>query len=145
MVSICISISQCGSNNSCQSFEEVYLQFLGYHHLCIRIVQKLFHLENCLTILPVFVFQQAIPQCTIRSETDNVNKQCKFWMNLIIFPTVAKILADKFGSNYTTFRKFLRNRVKSSIYLEPPKVNEVINLTNSLNLNKSLGHDIISP
>ena len=29
--------------------------------------------------------------------------------------------------------------------MEPPRVNEVINIINSLNLNKSVGHDNISP
>ena len=31
------------------------------------------------------------------------------------------------------------------MYMEPPRVNEVINLINSLNLRKLVGHDNISP
>ena len=40
---------------------------------------------------------------------------------------------------------FLRNKVKSSIYFDPPRINEVINLINSLNLSKTVGQDNIAP
>ena len=33
----------------------------------------------------------------------------------------------------------------SSIFMEPPRINKVFNLINSLNLNKSVGHDNIPP
>ena len=33
----------------------------------------------------------------------------------------------------------------SSIFMEPPRINEVLNLINSLSLHKSVGHDNISP
>ena len=41
------------------------------------------------------------------------------------------------------FKNYLQNKKSDSIYMEPPRVNEVpvINLINSLNLNKALGHD----
>jgi len=39
----------------------------------------------------------------------------------------------------------LKSKVKLSIFMEPPRINEVTNLMYSLNLRKSVGHDNISP
>ena len=58
------------------------------------------------------------------------------------FSTIGKKLTDKF-SDSETYKRFLRNRIRSTIYMEPPRVNEVLNVINSLNLHKSVGHDII--
>ena len=61
------------------------------------------------------------------------------------FSNIGENLADKFKSdNPETYKLYLRNEVKSSIFMEPPRVNEVKNLMNSLNLRKSVGHDNIS-
>ena len=61
------------------------------------------------------------------------------------FSNIGENLADKFKSdNPETYKLYLRNKVKSSIFMEPPRVNEVKNLMNSLNLRKSVGHDNIS-
>ena len=54
-------------------------------------------------------------------------------------------MAENFDSNDSRFAHFLRNKVKSSIYFDPPRINEVINLINSLNLSKAVGHDNIAP
>ena len=62
------------------------------------------------------------------------------------FSKVGVTLANNFHTTEeNSFKKFLRNRVKSLMYMEPARVNEVINLINSLNLRKSVGHDNISP
>ena len=62
------------------------------------------------------------------------------------FSKVGVTLANNFHTTEeNSFKKFLRNRVKSSMYMELARVNEVINLINLLNLRKSVGHDNISP
>ena len=62
------------------------------------------------------------------------------------FSKVGENLASEFSTNdEAAFELFLQNRVSPSIFMEPPRVNEVINIINSLNLNKSVGHDNISP
>ena len=50
-----------------------------------------------------------------------------------------------FDSNDSGFANFLRHKVKSSVYFDPPRINEVTNLINSLNLSKAVGHDNIAP
>ena len=59
------------------------------------------------------------------------------------FSTIGEKLTDKF-SDSKTYKQFLQNRVSSTVYMEPPKINEVINVINSLNLHKSVSHDNIS-
>ena len=59
------------------------------------------------------------------------------------FSTIGKKLTDKF-SDSETYKRFLRNIISSTIYMEPPKVNEVLNVINPLNLHKSVSHDKIS-
>ena len=59
------------------------------------------------------------------------------------FSTIGKKLTDKL-SDSETYKQFLRNRISSTIYIEPPRVNEVLNVINSLNIYKSVGHDNIS-
>ena len=49
------------------------------------------------------------------------------------------------SSDDSSYKRFLRYRIKSSIFLEPPRVNEVIIVINSLNSHKSHGHDDIPP
>ena len=62
------------------------------------------------------------------------------------FSNVGKNLAKNFDSTENeTYRQFLSKSVSSSIYMEPPRVNEVLNMINSLNLNKSVGHDNLLP
>ena len=46
--------------------------------------------------------------------------------------------------NAETHKLYLHNRIRLSIFMEPPRANEVKNLINSLNLRKSVGHDNIS-
>ena len=61
------------------------------------------------------------------------------------FSNIGENLADKFKSdNPETYKLYLRNKVKSSIFMEPPRTNRVKNLMNFLNLRKSVGHDNIS-
>ena len=61
------------------------------------------------------------------------------------FSTIGEKLAENFDSNEGGFAHFLRNKVKSSIYFDPPRINEVTNLINSLILRKAVGHDNIAP
>ena len=62
------------------------------------------------------------------------------------FSNVGKNLAKNIDSpGNKTYRQFLSKRVSSSICTEPPRVNEMLNMINILNLNKSLGHDNLSP
>ena len=50
------------------------------------------------------------------------------------FSNVGKNLAKNFDStDNETYRQFLSKSVSSSIYMEPPRVNEVLNMINSLN------------
>ena len=58
---------------------------------------------------------------------------------------IGEKLAENFDSNDSGFAHFLCNQVKSSIYFDPPRINEVMNLINSLNLSKAVGHDNIAP
>ena len=44
----------------------------------------------------------------------------------------------------TCVKDFLINRVKSTIFLEPASVNEILNIINELNVNKAAGYDDIS-
>ena len=43
------------------------------------------------------------------------------------------------------FRNYLSNRVSSSIFLDSPSLSEIVKSIQSLNMNKVLGHDNISP
>ena len=60
------------------------------------------------------------------------------------FASIGKNLADKIQNNDNNkFSKYLSQRSSSSMYLEPPRYNEVYNLIHSLGLHKSSGHDNI--
>ena len=62
------------------------------------------------------------------------------------FSKIGEKLASKFDTNdEELFKRFLSSRVAPSIFLEPPRVNEVIVAINSLNFYKSFGHDDIPP
>ena len=62
------------------------------------------------------------------------------------FSKIGEKLASEFATNdEELFKRFLSSRVASSIFLEPPRVNEVIVSINSLNFYKSFGHDDIPP
>ena len=55
-------------------------------------------------------------------------------------------MAKNFDSTSNeTYRQFLSNSVRSSIYKQPPRVNDVLNMINSLNLNKYVDHNTLSP
>ena len=61
------------------------------------------------------------------------------------FSHIGENLAAKFKSvNAETYKLYLRNRMRSSIFIEPPRANEVKNVINSLNLRKFVGHDNLS-
>ena len=61
------------------------------------------------------------------------------------FSNVGKNLAKNIDSRGNkTYRQFLGKRGSSSISTEPPRVNEMLNMINSLNLNKSVGRDNLS-
>ena len=63
-----------------------------------------------------------------------------------LFSTIGENLAnDLNSSDDNAYKRFLRNRFKSSIFLEPPRVNEVIIVINSLNSKEFHGHDDIPP
>ena len=50
---------------------------------------------------------------------------------------------NKFSDSKIHIR-FLRNTISSTICTDSPRINKVINVINSLNLHKSVGHDNIS-
>jgi len=57
--------------------------------------------------------------------------------------TVRKKLADKISLTDTTdsFKIYLGKRTSSSMFLEPPRNNEIYNCIHSLKLRKSSGYD----
>ena len=83
--------------------------------------------------------QIIVNNCKITDKQKILNEFNEF------FSTIGEKLAENFDSNDCGFAHFLRNEVKSSIYFDPPRINEVINLINSLNLSKAVGHDNIAP
>ena len=61
------------------------------------------------------------------------------------FSHIGENLAAKFKyDNAETYKLYLPNKITSSILMKPPRVNEVKNLINFLNLRKSVRHDNIS-
>ena len=60
------------------------------------------------------------------------------------FCSIGSNLAEKLKkkTNKPSY-EYLTNTISSSIYLEPPTSNEILNLISSLNDNKALGHDNI--
>ena len=61
------------------------------------------------------------------------------------FSHIGENLAAKFKSdNAETYKLYLPNRIRSSIFMEPSRVNEVKTLINSLNLRKTVKHDNMS-
>ena len=61
---------------------------------------------------------------------------CSFGENLSNFATSHE--------NYE-FRDYLFNRISSSIFLDSPSLSEIVKSIQSLNMNKAVGHDNISP
>ena len=59
------------------------------------------------------------------------------------FSTIGENLVNDLNSrdDNNAYKQFIRNKIKSSIFLEPPRVNEVMIVINSLNFHKSHGHD----
>ena len=80
-----------------------------------------------------------VDNCKITDKQKILNEFNEF------FSTIGEKLAENFDSNGSGFVHFLHNKVKSSINFDPPRINEVINLINSLNLSKAVGHDNIAP
>ena len=58
------------------------------------------------------------------------------------FGNIAEKLANSLPKRSPTF--FLKHRNKSSIFLEAPSSNEIYNIIQNLNVNKSLGFDDVS-
>ena len=83
--------------------------------------------------------QIIVNNCKITDKQKILNEFNEF------FSTIGEKLAENFDSNGSGFAHFLRDKVKSSMYFDPPRINEVINLINSLNLSKAVGHDNIAP
>jgi len=60
------------------------------------------------------------------------------------FCNVGKNLSKKYTQDERNkFKSYLCNSVSSSLYLEPPRINEVI--INSLKVSKAIGHDNLPP
>ena len=60
------------------------------------------------------------------------------------FCTIGNKLANSMSKDTSNkYKTFLKQRISSSIFLEPPSLNEVINCIHSLNVNKAVGHDNI--
>ena len=83
--------------------------------------------------------QIIVNNCKITDKQKILNEFNEF------FSTIGEKLAENFDSNDNGFAHFLRKKVKSSIYFDYPRINEVISLINSLNLSKAVGHDNITP
>ena len=78
--------------------------------------------------------------CSISEEQRIINELNFF------FSKVRENLSKNFDHNDSNnFKKFLSNKIDSSIFMEPPRVNEVFNHNNSLSLRKSVGHNNIPP
>ena len=68
------------------------------------------------------------------SDKQRIIKEFNFF-----FSNVGEDLANNFADNDPNiFKKFLTNKMGSSFSMEPPRVNEVFNLINSLSLYKSI-------
>jgi len=62
------------------------------------------------------------------------------------FSQVGQNLVKEFSLlNYEDYKIFVNNKVKSLMFMEPPRINEVKNLIYSPNLRKSVGHDNTLP
>ena len=59
------------------------------------------------------------------------------------FTTVGKKLADKINTPHNAFRKFVKPRVTSTMFLEPARSTKIYNYIHSLGLHKSSRHDNI--
>ena len=62
------------------------------------------------------------------------------------FCSMGANLASKFDNSApSSFSRFLKRHVSPFIYLDVPSLTEIINVINSLNINKAVGYDSISP
>ena len=62
------------------------------------------------------------------------------------FCSIGANLASKFDNSApSSFSRFLKCHVSLSIYLDVPHLTEIINVFNSLNINKAVGYDSVSP
>ena len=97
------------------------------------------------TLLPgKFPISSNLPT-SIRVNEKEITKKQSILEEFNNFSNIWENLTAKFKSgNPETYKVYFRNRVRSSIFTEPPRVNEVKNIMNSLNLCKSVGHDISS-
>ena len=60
------------------------------------------------------------------------------------FCSIGKNLAQKISTLPTNrFKSYLKNRVSSSIFLEPPNISEIVALMQAPDVNKAVGHDNI--
>ena len=86
-----------------------------------------------------------LPTSTRVNEKEITEKQSILEEFNKYFSHIGENLAAKFKSdNAETYNLYLHYRIRSSIFMEPLRVNEVKNLINSLNLRKPVGHDNIS-
>ena len=69
--------------------------------------------------------QIIVNNCKITDKQKILNEFNEF------FSTTVEKSAENFDSNDSGFAHFLRNKVKSSIYFDPSRINKVINLINS--------------
>ena len=83
--------------------------------------------------------QILVNNCKITDKQKILNEFNEF------FSTIGEKLVENFDSNNSGFAPFIRNKVKSSMYFDPPRINGVLNLINSLNSSKAVGHDNIAP
>jgi len=60
------------------------------------------------------------------------------------FCTIGSNLAEKVETTSTKPSSFLKRSIRDSIYLDPPRPTEVLNLITSLKDNKAVGHDNLS-
>ena len=82
--------------------------------------------------------------CLASCQYNCVTDKCEEFNNF--FCTIGKKLANNISlQSNEPFKIFLKKRTASSFFLEPPTVNEIVELICSLNVNKAVGHDNIPP
>ena len=87
-----------------------------------------------------------LPSCVSVNETNISNEKIILEKFNDFFSKIGENLAKNFSRHdKSSYENFLSNRDLPTIYMEPPRINEVINVIHSLQMHKSVGHDNISP
>ena len=104
--------------------------------------------ENLRKLLPVSGKTSKVP--TTSSQISEICGNCSVTVKCEEFNNFFCTMGKKLANNISLqsnkpFKNFLKKRTASSFFLEPPTVNEIVELICSLNVNKAVGHDNIPP